>query len=402
MITPVDIQSRTFKSGIGYDKKDVDAFIGEILKNYEELYRSNVELKDKVNMLNEGLQHYKTIEASLQKALILAEKTSEETIKTAEDKAKTIEKEAINKAKEHSANGKLELDRVHSQTINLVQQYTKFKSQFNQMLNAQLELINSATFDIHVESLDAFETSTASVRDSLNASNPMAGMGSGNASAYGNLGGSFGASNVNTSFVNANVTEPVKAAASNTMSQSNYDSNNGGYQTATPSVNETMTKQAASGAAEAVASAKQASMEAAATAEYAGKMYGKTGDFGSFSGHPQDRDVSPLTGYQEETENFSENAFSDTSKGNLESEFSASINNSFNENAFGSNSTTAGYGADSLSENGSFIDPFASASVNMTEVRANGSTYSGEVEHKQNRGNLLGDGDDPEAGFEYV
>ena len=49
MITPVEIQSKSFKSGIGYDKKDVDGFITEILENYEELYRSNVELKDKVN-----------------------------------------------------------------------------------------------------------------------------------------------------------------------------------------------------------------------------------------------------------------------------------------------------------------------------------------------------------------
>ena len=50
MITPVEIQSKSFKSGIGYDKKDVDGFITEILENYEELYRSNVELKDKVNI----------------------------------------------------------------------------------------------------------------------------------------------------------------------------------------------------------------------------------------------------------------------------------------------------------------------------------------------------------------
>ena len=33
MITPVEIQSKAFKSGIGYDKKDVDSFINEILEN---------------------------------------------------------------------------------------------------------------------------------------------------------------------------------------------------------------------------------------------------------------------------------------------------------------------------------------------------------------------------------
>lgn len=174
MITPVEIQSKAFKSGIGYDKKDVDSFINEILESYEELYRSNVEMKDKINMLNEGLQHYKNIEASLQKALVLAEKTSEETIRTAELKAQTIEMEAVNKAKEHTADAKRELEQVHNQTVALVQQYTKYKAQFTQFLNAQLDLISSDSFRVDASDFAAFAKSTASANDAYINSNPMA------------------------------------------------------------------------------------------------------------------------------------------------------------------------------------------------------------------------------------
>ena len=174
MITPVEIQSKAFKSGIGYDKKDVDSFISEILENYEELYRSNVEMKDKINMLNDGLQHYKNIEASLQKALVLAEKTSEETIRTAELKAQTIEMEAVNKAKEHTADAKHELERVHNQTVTLVQQYTKFKAQFSQFLNAQMDLLNSDSFKLEAGELGAFAKSAASANDAYLSSNPIA------------------------------------------------------------------------------------------------------------------------------------------------------------------------------------------------------------------------------------
>lgn len=173
MITPVEIQSKAFKSGIGYDKKDVDSFINEILENYEELYRSNVEMKDKINMLNEGLQHYKNIEASLQKALVLAEKTSEETIRTAELKAQTIEMEAVNKAKEHTADAKHELERVHNQTVALVQQYTKYKAQFTQFLKAQMDLINSDSFRMDANEFAAFTKSSASANDAYINSNPM-------------------------------------------------------------------------------------------------------------------------------------------------------------------------------------------------------------------------------------
>lgn len=173
MITPVEIQSKAFKSGIGYDKKDVDSFINEILENYEELYRSNVEMKDKINMLNEGLQHYKNIEASLQKALVLAEKTSEETIRTAELKAQTIEMEAVNKAKEHTADAKMELERVHNQTVALVQQYTKYKAQFKQFLNAQLDLITSDSFKMDANDFMAFAKSASSANDAYMNTNPM-------------------------------------------------------------------------------------------------------------------------------------------------------------------------------------------------------------------------------------
>ena len=80
MLTPVEIQAKTFKSGgLGYDKKDVESFMREVNRSYEILYRENMELKDKVAVLNEGIQYYKSIEKTLQKALVLAEKTAETT-----------------------------------------------------------------------------------------------------------------------------------------------------------------------------------------------------------------------------------------------------------------------------------------------------------------------------------
>ena len=94
MLTPVDVQNKNFKGGIGFDKKDVETFMSEVASDYSMLYRSNVELNDKVKTLNESLQHYKSIEDSMQKALTISEKTSEETITAANDKASQIVREA--------------------------------------------------------------------------------------------------------------------------------------------------------------------------------------------------------------------------------------------------------------------------------------------------------------------
>ena len=59
MLTPIDVQGKTFKSGMGYSKADVDSFLTNLYADYASLYRENMELKDKVGLLNEGLDRYK-------------------------------------------------------------------------------------------------------------------------------------------------------------------------------------------------------------------------------------------------------------------------------------------------------------------------------------------------------
>lgn len=157
MITPIEIQSKSFKSGgLGYDKKDVDGFMKDVLKSYETLYRENMELNDKIAVLTDGIQYYKTIEKTLQKALVLAEKTAEDTKAAAIKNAKNIENEALTKSQVIMADAKNELERIHNQTIQLIQQYEKYKAQFKNLAAAQIEVLESDSFSINVARLDAF------------------------------------------------------------------------------------------------------------------------------------------------------------------------------------------------------------------------------------------------------
>ena len=156
MLTPIEIERKVLKTGIGYEKKDVDVFLKEIYDDYEKLYKENVELTDKINTLSEGIQYYKSIEKTLQKALVLAQRTADETKEAANKQALAIEKEARAKAELIIADAHRDLELLHTKTVNLLQQYDLYKAEFKQLAAAQLELIESDSFQIKVANLDTF------------------------------------------------------------------------------------------------------------------------------------------------------------------------------------------------------------------------------------------------------
>lgn len=157
MITPIELQNKTFRAGFGYDKKDVEGFVEELQKDYEHLYKENMELNDKIHVLNEGLTYYKTVEKTIQKALVLAEKTAEETKDAARQKAHAIELEAKASAQIIIADAKVELNHLREETIQLMRQYESYKAQFKHLAAAQLEVLESDVFHMEMGNLELFK-----------------------------------------------------------------------------------------------------------------------------------------------------------------------------------------------------------------------------------------------------
>ncbi|KSV59928.1 DivIVA domain-containing protein [Acetivibrio ethanolgignens] len=152
MLTPVEMQGKALKSGFGYKKKETDDFLEEIFESYEKVYKENVELRDKLAVLNEGLQYYKDLESTLQKTLLVAEKTAESTKAASLKKAAAIEKNATVKAQMTLSDAKKAIDKIQNQTVVLMQQFENYRQQYKQILNAQMELLDSKAY-----SLPAFE-----------------------------------------------------------------------------------------------------------------------------------------------------------------------------------------------------------------------------------------------------
>ncbi len=149
-LTPLDIESKTFSRGFnGLNSHEVKTFMREVLVNYETLYKENIELNDKTNLLNEGIQYYKTIEITLQNTLILAEKTAEETKATARKRAEQIEKEADIKAQAIINEAKSEIYKINKKREELIMQYDASKIQVKQFLKAQLEMTEKNELELY-------------------------------------------------------------------------------------------------------------------------------------------------------------------------------------------------------------------------------------------------------------
>ncbi len=141
--TPNDLQNVTFKKTVvgGYNEDAVNEVLDKIIEDYSEYIRENIELKDKVAVLNEAIQHYKTIEESLQNTLIMAQQTSEEIKKNAYSKSDNIIKEAELKAQRMVNDANQEVLKIKFEYEDMLKKLHMFKTKAETLLLSQLEVL---------------------------------------------------------------------------------------------------------------------------------------------------------------------------------------------------------------------------------------------------------------------
>lgn len=164
MLSPLDLQNKkVVTKKKKYDKAEIDDYIDLLLENYKEAFNEVQELQKKVKTLSDGIQYYRSIESTMQKALVLAEKTSKETKDAAILKAEAIEKDANTKASRIVADAEQEYEKIKDKCVTLVQQFNQYKMQLKQVATAQLELVTSESFDVYSPELDALQSSRNSL-----------------------------------------------------------------------------------------------------------------------------------------------------------------------------------------------------------------------------------------------
>ncbi|NLK86827.1 MAG: DivIVA domain-containing protein [Clostridiaceae bacterium] len=140
--TPNDLQNLTFKKQVmGYSEDMVNDVLDKIIEDYSAYIKENVELKDKLALLNEGLQHYKTIEESLQNTLLVAQQTGEDIKKNAYEKADNVIREAEIRAQKLINDANQEVVKIKFEYEDSKKKLHVFKSKCEMLLMSQLELL---------------------------------------------------------------------------------------------------------------------------------------------------------------------------------------------------------------------------------------------------------------------
>ena len=155
MLSVIDIQNKEFKKSKfgGYQVEEVNDYLEQIIKSYQEILNENYALKDKVNVLNESVQYYRTMESTIQNVLVLADKTAQDTKAAAYEKAEQIKKEADERADKITAlaeervsriidQGRQEAYELGQKVEETKRQYMAYKAQFKQLIQAQIDFLD--------------------------------------------------------------------------------------------------------------------------------------------------------------------------------------------------------------------------------------------------------------------
>ncbi len=140
MITPLDIQNKEFKKSVrGYNESEVDAFLDEVMADYETLYKENLEMKEKLEIDEKQVEKYKQMENTLKETLVVAQSTAEEMRINAVKKSDVIIEEAELKAKNMINEARANLDKIYQQHDEMLRQVQIFKTRYRILLQSQID-----------------------------------------------------------------------------------------------------------------------------------------------------------------------------------------------------------------------------------------------------------------------
>lgn len=136
----------------GYNPEEVNKFLDNVISKVDTMVSESKEKDDKIlelnkleqenKLLKEKLAKYEKMEATLQRAIVMAEKTSEQIKYNATHESEAILEDAKGKANRIINEALLKAEKAENEANMLKRNINIFKRRIKDIINAQIEVVD--------------------------------------------------------------------------------------------------------------------------------------------------------------------------------------------------------------------------------------------------------------------
>ena len=126
----------------GYKKEEVNKFIDDVIKQVESMI-NNMKSKDlEIEKLKSELEHYKTLESTFNKALLIAEDAGQQIRNSARSESTQLIEDAKRNADRIINNALIQAETARRDAERLRRNVITFKRRLRDILETQMDLVN--------------------------------------------------------------------------------------------------------------------------------------------------------------------------------------------------------------------------------------------------------------------
>ena len=126
----------------GYKKDDVNLFVQEVTKEYEGILNKLKNKEKEIELLQKQIEHYKNLESTLNRAVLVAEDSSNQIKKIAREEASTIIDQAKKNANHIVNDALIKAQKVDIEADELRRSLKLYKQRIKATIEEQLTIVD--------------------------------------------------------------------------------------------------------------------------------------------------------------------------------------------------------------------------------------------------------------------
>lgn len=139
----MEITNKEFKKSMrGYNADEVDEFLDKIAEDYENIYRENSTLKEKLSSIEDKIDHYNKMESTIQNTLLLAQNAAEQARENAKKESELVIRNANDTAQRIIDKAHSDVIQINDEFDRIKQEFCKFRTKFRSFMESQLEMFD--------------------------------------------------------------------------------------------------------------------------------------------------------------------------------------------------------------------------------------------------------------------